>query len=149
MVTLDTKTLAWRERDLQRAFLQFLRGKGLANDFSDPAFRGLLQSSPEDDPMAAIQLCARLFSARALTWDDLAKLRRMTDLPLILKGILHPEDARRAMRAGVDGIVVSNHGGRRVSDVVAALDALPACRTLSLTASTSCLTAEFAAAPTC
>lgn len=125
VVTLDTKMLAWRERDLQRAYLPFLQGKGLANYFSDPVFRGLLQNSPEVDPMAAIQLWARLFSARALTWDDLAKLRRMTDLPLILKGILHPEDARRAVQAGVDGVIVSNHGGRQVNGAVAAVDALP------------------------
>src|SRR5690606_22439761 len=57
---------------------------------------------------------------------DLAWLRERTSLPIVLKGVLHPDDARAAADAGVDGIVVSNHGGRQVDGAVAALDALPA-----------------------
>jgi lactate 2-monooxygenase len=59
------------------------------------------------------------------SWDDLAFVRASTRLPLLLKGILHPDDARRALDAGADGVVVSNHGGRQVDGAVAALDALP------------------------
>src|SRR6202012_1558024 len=59
-----------------------------------------------------------------LTWDDLAWLRERTSLPLLVKGVLTADDARRALDAGMDGIVVSNHGGRQVDGAVAALDAL-------------------------
>ena len=60
-----------------------------------------------------------------MSWEDLAFLREATSLPIVLKGILHPDDARRAQEAGVDGVIVSNHGGRQVDGAVAALDALP------------------------
>jgi L-lactate dehydrogenase (cytochrome) len=60
-----------------------------------------------------------------LTWDDLSFLRDHWPAPIVLKGILHPDDARRALDAGVDGIAVSNHGGRQVDGAVATLDALP------------------------
>ena len=59
-----------------------------------------------------------------LTWDDLDWLREQTDLPLLVKGVLTAADARLALDHGVDGIVVSNHGGRQVDGAVAALDAL-------------------------
>jgi len=61
VVTLDTSMLAWRERDLQHAYLPFLLGQGLANYFSDPVFRGLLPQPPEQNPAAAIQLWGSLF----------------------------------------------------------------------------------------
>lgn len=125
VVTLDTKMMAWRERDLQLAYLPFLKTHGLSNYFTDTAFRNLLDKPPEDDPESAVRLWTQLFSAPEKTWEDLAELRRMTDLPLILKGVLHPDDAQRAVQAGVDGIIVSNHGGRQVDGAVAALDALP------------------------
>jgi len=125
VVTLDTSMLAWRERDLQHAYLPFLLGQGLANYFSDPVFRGLLPQPPEKNPAAAIQLWGSLFSNTALTWSDIPFLRKHTRLPIILKGILHAEDAARAMDAGVEGIIVSNHGGRQVDGAIAALDALP------------------------
>ena len=64
------------------------------------------------------------FPNLALTWDDLARLREWTSLPVLLKGILRGDDATRALEHGVDGIVVSNHGGRQVDGSVAALDAL-------------------------
>lgn len=126
VVTLDTRLLAWRERDLQEAYLPFLKGQGLANYFSDPAFRDGLQKPPEENPQAAVRRWAEIFSDPSQTWDDLAFLRDNTSLPLVLKGILHPEDARRAVEAGADGIVVSNHGGRQVDGARAALAALPA-----------------------
>ena len=125
VVTLDTKMLAWRERDLERAYLPFLQGKGLANYVTDPAFRAGLEQAPEDDMAAAVRHWGRLFAAPGKTWDDLAALRKTTNLPMLVKGVLHPEDALRALKAGVDGVIVSNHGGRQVDGAVAALDALP------------------------
>ena len=125
VVTLDTAILSWRERDLQNAYLPFLLGEGLANYFSDPVFRRTLAKPPEEDPPAAIFQFIRIFSNPTLTWEDLRFLREHTRLPILLKGILHPDDAMKALDAGMDGIVVSNHGGRQVDGAVAALDALP------------------------
>jgi lactate 2-monooxygenase len=126
VVTLDTHSLGWRERDLYHAYLPFILGLGVANYFSDPVFRGLLAQPPEQNPMAAIQLWASLFSNPALTWKDLGFLRQHTRVPIILKGILHANDAALALDAGVDAVIVSNHGGRQVDGGIGALDALPA-----------------------
>jgi lactate 2-monooxygenase len=126
VVTLDTSMLAWRERDLQHAYLPFILGQGLGNYFSDPVFRELLPEPPEQNPAAAIQIWSSLFSNTALTWRDIPFLRKHTALPILLKGILHPDDAKHAMDAGVDGVIVSNHGGRQVDGAIATLEALPA-----------------------
>jgi lactate 2-monooxygenase len=75
---------------------------------------------------AAVQRFVQIYSRPSLTWDDLPFLRERTNLPVLLKGILHPDDARRAVDEGIDGIVVSNHGGRQVDGGIATLDALPA-----------------------
>lgn len=126
VVTLDTQMLAWRERDLENRYLPFMLGKGLANFMSDPVFRSHLAQTPEADPVAAIRHWGEVFGNTALTWSDLAWLRKNTRLPILLKGILHPDDARHALDTGMDGIVVSNHGGRQVDGAIASLDALPA-----------------------
>ncbi len=126
VVTLDTTLLAWREQDLAHAYLPFLQGEGLANYFTDPVFRSRLDEPPEANPTAAILTFARVFSNPDLTWDDLAFLQENTRLPILLKGILHLDDARRAAEAGVAGVIVSNHGGRQVDGAIAALEALPA-----------------------
>ena len=76
-------------------------------------------------PRAAVEVFLDVFSRPALSWADLPRLRELTTLPIVLKGVLHPDDARRAVAEGVDGILVSNHGGRQVDRSVAALDALP------------------------
>jgi isopentenyl diphosphate isomerase/L-lactate dehydrogenase-like FMN-dependent dehydrogenase len=128
VVTLDTWMLGWRPRDLQAAYLPFLKGEGVANYFSDPVFRAGLERTPEEDPGAAIGHWAYQFSNPAITWADLVWLREQTELPVVLKGILHDDDARRALDAGVDGVIVSNHGGRQVDGAIGALDALPAVR---------------------
>ena len=125
VVTLDTSMLGWRERDLQHPYLPFLLGQGLANYFTDPVFCSRLPQPPLADPASAIRLWASLFSNTALTWSDLAWLREQTRLPILLKGILHPDDARHAVHHGADAIIVSNHGGRQVDGAIAALDALP------------------------
>jgi isopentenyl diphosphate isomerase/L-lactate dehydrogenase-like FMN-dependent dehydrogenase len=157
VVTLDTTLLGWRPRDLTLAYLPFLRGKGIAQYTSDPAFTRLLEDVPRPArekptvaavkalvevtraypgrfwtnlrsplPRAAVARFIETYSRPSLTWDDLATLRQLTPLPIVLKGILHPEDAGRAVDAGVDGVVVSNHGGRQVDGAIATLDALPA-----------------------
>jgi lactate 2-monooxygenase len=125
VVTLDTRLLAWRPRDLQAAYLPFLKGTGLANYLSDPVFRGALERPPEEDLQAAVGHFIGLFSDPTVTWERLAFLRGTTSLPILLKGILHPDDARRAVDHGVNGLIVSNHGGRQVDGAVATLDMLP------------------------
>jgi lactate 2-monooxygenase len=158
VVTLDTTLFGWRTRDLDLAYLPFLRGKGLAQYTSDPVFQRLLDEPAEEVPTgvpnlallrAFVQLTraypgsfrsnlrsprprraaatfVRTYSRPSLAWDDLSFLREVTGLPVLLKGILDPDDARRAVELGVDGVVVSNHGGRQVDGAIASLDALPA-----------------------
>ncbi|MCW2878687.1 MAG: Lactate 2-monooxygenase [Sphaerisporangium sp.] len=127
VVTLDTHTLGWRPRDLDKGYLPFLRAIGVANYFTDPAFQKAV-GGPIDDSNrnAAILQWATTFGDPSLTWDDLAFLREHWDGPVVLKGIQHPDDARRAVDAGMDGVVVSNHGGRQVDGAIGSLDALPA-----------------------
>ena len=160
VVTLDTTLLGWRTRDLDLAYLPFLRGKGIAQYVTDPVFLDALSapaeaSAPAARPKinlktvralvemnrrhpgrfwgnlrsgqarAAVAQFIATYSRPSLTWDDLPFLRSRTKLPIVLKGILHPDDARRAVDGGVDGIVVSNHGGRQVDGAIASLNALP------------------------
>ena len=125
VVTLDTYHLAWRERDLQKAYLPFLQAQGLANYLTDPVFRAALPVPPEKNPLPAVLYFLQTVSNPALTWKDLAFLRRHTRLPILLKGILDPDDARQALDHGAQGIVVSNHGGRQLDGAIAAIDALP------------------------
>lgn len=160
VVTLDTTLLGWRARDLDLAYLPFLRGKGIAQYLSDPVFIDSLKNPApaaapakrtinlrslralaeltrahpgsfwknlrSGVPIAAVQQFIATYSRPSLTWSDLPFLRGRTKLPIVLKGILHPDDARRALDQGVDGIVVSNHGGRQVDGAIATLEALPA-----------------------
>jgi isopentenyl diphosphate isomerase/L-lactate dehydrogenase-like FMN-dependent dehydrogenase len=126
VVTLDTWTLGWRPQDLDRGYLPFLRGIGTAIPFSDPAFRAALARPPEDDLAAAVRYRQRIFTGTARSWDRLALLRRHWDGPIVLKGIQHVDDALAALDAGMDGVIVSNHGGRQVDRAVGSLQALPA-----------------------
>jgi lactate 2-monooxygenase len=123
-ITLDTTILGWRPRDLNLGFLPFLRGQGIAQYTSDPAFRALLAQPPEENPLAAAVHFTQVFSDPSLDWARIAKFRSWTKLPVILKGILRPDDAAKAVAEGYDGIMVSNHGGRQVDGGLAALDAL-------------------------
>ena len=159
VLTLDTTMLGWRPRDLDLAYLPFMRGMGLAQYLSDPVFRRELEL-PFDTPAPATKLSLHAlgvlrdllkrapgplgeklrtgwprravrrfvatYSRPSLQWNDIARLRAMTSLPILLKGILHADDARLAVEHGVAGIVVSNHGGRQVDGAIASLDALPA-----------------------
>jgi len=165
VVTLDTQLLGWRPRDLDRAYLPFIHGMGIAQYTSDPVFRRLVaerMARPVDrdapapaatrvtpaavrtllgmtrrypgsfganlrsgEPRAAVETFLDVFSRADLTWSDLAFLRARTTLPILLKGVQHPEDARHALELGVDGLIVSNHAGRQVDGAIASLDALP------------------------
>ena len=124
VVTLDTFMMGWRPTDLDTAYLPFLQGVGIANYLTDPAFNAPLPADAQD--FDKVFRWAGMFGNPSLTWADLAWLREQTSLPIVLKGVLHPDDARAAIDAGVDGLVVSNHGGRQVDGALAALDALPA-----------------------
>ena len=159
VLTVDTRIAGWRTRDLDNAYLPFLRGQGLAQYTSDPVFLEslkqplggqdppprklsfeavrslvqLLRSHPGGfwsnlrtrRPVDVVQRFIATFPNPALTWDRLAWLREQTTLPILLKGILHPDDARLAIEHGMDGIIVSNHGGRQVDGAIGALGALP------------------------
>jgi len=124
VVTLDTWLTGWRPRDLAMSNFPQLRGHCLANYTSDPVFRTLLGQDPGDDLAATIGRWAGLFG-NPLTWDDLPWLRSLTTLPLLVKGLCHPDDVRRAKDGGVDGIYCSNHGGRQADGGLPALDCLP------------------------
>nr|WP_242496306.1 alpha-hydroxy-acid oxidizing protein [Xylanimonas protaetiae] len=150
VVTLDTHVLGWRPRDLDLGYLPFAHGEGIAQYTSDPAFQRLAatRAAAPADPAAAqrptlaavralltmrrhgatradVETFLDVFSRSTLTWPDLARLRERTRLPIVVKGVQHPDDARRALDHGADGVVVSNHGGRQVDNAVASLDALP------------------------
>jgi L-lactate dehydrogenase (cytochrome) len=126
VVTVDTFIPGWKPRDLQQAWLPFLEGMGVGNYFQDPVFRAGLEKTPEEDQGAATGHFLGVQANPALTWDDLSSLRELTSLPIVVKGIQHVDDAREAAHRGLDGIVVSNHGGRQVDGAIASLDALPA-----------------------
>lgn len=122
VVTLDTWQLGWRPRDLKTAYLPFLQSIGIANYLSDPVFTADLDPA---DPNAAVLKFVRVFNNPTLTWSDLAWLRSITSLPIVLKGLQHPDDVRQAVDAGVQGVICSNHGGRQVDGAIGSLDALP------------------------
>ena len=156
VVTLDTTMLGWRTRDLDLAYLPFLRGKGIAQYTSDPVFRrslaepappagetkinlstlaALVEHGPQlsgqlrsknlvsGEPLAAVRKFISTYSRPSLTWENLVFLRELTGLPIVPKGILHPDDARKAVEHGMDGVIVSNHGGRQVDGAIATIDA--------------------------
>ncbi|HEY8607933.1 MAG TPA: alpha-hydroxy-acid oxidizing protein [Noviherbaspirillum sp.] len=124
VVTLDTWVTGWRPRDLNSGNFPQLRGHVLTNYTSDPVFQKMLGPDIGDRP-TVVQRWAATFG-KVLTWDDMAWLRSLTKLPLILKGICHPDDARRAIDSGADAVYCSNHGGRQANGGIAAIDMLPA-----------------------
>lgn len=131
LVTLDTFTMAWRPLDLDGSFLPFVVGQGLQIGLSDPVFRRKFAEAndgdrPEDNPFLAAQtLISETFSGKSHSWEDLRLLRKHWDGPIVLKGILNAEDAKLAVKHGMDGIVVSNHGGRQLDGAVPSLEMLP------------------------
>ncbi|RNJ25569.1 lactate 2-monooxygenase [Halosegnis longus] len=125
VLTVDAPTLGWRERLLSKGYYPFLDGEGMGNYFSDPAFRESLDEPPEENPEAAVDRFLSVFGDASLTWDDLEFVFERTDLPVIIKGILHPDDARKAVEAGAAGVQVSTHGGRQIDGSISAIEALP------------------------
>ena len=123
VVTLDTRLFAWRERDIKNAYLPFLYNEGLANYFSDPVFLAEV-GDPVEDKLKTMMHFANCFSNASSTWENLAEIRECTKLPIIVKGIQHPDDARKALDQGMDGIIVSNHGGRQMDGAIGAIDTL-------------------------
>jgi lactate 2-monooxygenase len=123
VVTLDTWVTGWRPRDLNASNFPQLRGKVLQNYFTDPVFRSLLAKPPEEDLNTAIFTWAATFG-QVLTWDDMAWFKSVTKLPIVLKGICHPDDARRAVDCGADAVYCSNHGGRQANGGIATIDLL-------------------------
>ncbi|ESS03396.1 MAG: L-lactate dehydrogenase (FMN-dependent) related alpha-hydroxy acid dehydrogenase [uncultured archaeon A07HR67] len=126
VVTVDAPILGWRERLIKRGYYPFLEGEGVANYFSDPEFRSQLDEPPEADPKAAVEHFLDIFGDSSLTWEDLQFVYDTTDLPVVIKGILSPRDARLAIQHGADAIGVSTHGGRQVDGSITAFEALPA-----------------------
>jgi L-lactate dehydrogenase (cytochrome) len=125
VLTVDTFVPGWKPRDLQQAWLPFLNGMGVANYFQDPVFRAALDETPEENVGAATGHFLGVQANPALSWDDLGWLREQTELPIVVKGIQHADDAHEAAARGIDGVIVSNHGGRQVDGAIASLDALP------------------------
>lgn len=124
VVTLDTWVTGWRPRDLATANFPQLRGHCLANYYSDQNFASKVDADLVANPRAGVLNWVGIFG-KSLVWDDLTWLRSITKLPLILKGICHPDDVRRARDFGMDGIYCSNHGGRQANGGLAAIDCLP------------------------
>jgi len=124
VLTVDTPMLGWRERDLTNRYSPFSDGHGIGQFVSDPTFRSWLNFDPDRDPGRAGREMMRLFVNPGLSWADLSWLRELTDLPILLKGVLRADDAKRAVEAGASGVIVSNHGGRQIDGSIAALDAL-------------------------
>ena len=122
VLTVDTVMLGWREEDVRNQFSPLKNGFARGNYESDPVFISTLR----DDSFEAFVdgMLANIFHP-TLNWDNVRELKQRTKLPVLLKGILHPEDAKLAIETGVDGIIVSNHGGRQLDGVIGSLDALP------------------------
>jgi lactate 2-monooxygenase len=125
VVTIDTRFMGYRTRDLQDAYLPFLQGQGIANYTSDPAFRAALDQTPEENMQGAIARWADIYSDQSHNWDYLKFVRDNTSLPVLAKGVLHPDEVKMAVEVGLDGVIVSNHGGRQLDGCIATLDALP------------------------
>jgi lactate 2-monooxygenase len=130
VLTVDNYLPGWKPRDLQQAYLPFLEGIGIAQYLSDPVFKAGLEKPPEEDIGAAVGHFLGVFANPALTWDRLEWLRGTTSLPVVLKGILHPDDAVEARDRGVDAVVVSNHGGRQIDGELDLTMALSSCTAL-------------------
>ena len=124
VITLDTMLLGWRPLDLDRGYSPFLENKGIANYTSDPVFQSQMPVPAEVAPLPAGIRFAGLFQNPGLSWEQLPLIRANWDGPILLKGIQSPRDAKLAVKHEIDGIVVSNHGGRQVDGAIASLDAL-------------------------
>jgi lactate 2-monooxygenase len=125
VVTVDSKLMGWREKDLVNSYLPFLHGEGMGNYFTDPVFQEMLEEPIEKNLRAACLKALKEGGNACFTWKLFSKLREFTKLPILVKGITHPHDALLAREHGADGVIVSNHGGRQLDGAIATLDALP------------------------
>jgi isopentenyl diphosphate isomerase/L-lactate dehydrogenase-like FMN-dependent dehydrogenase len=123
VLTIDTPMIGWRETDMKNRYSPLKEGYGKANYVTDDVFLSTLTDDHDD---TVIREILNNIHHPTLNWQDVAELKKQTSLPILLKGILHPSDARKAMEAGTDGIIVSNHGGRQLDGVISSIDALPA-----------------------
>ncbi|GKU84534.1 alpha-hydroxy acid oxidase [Niallia sp. NCCP-28] len=121
VVTVDTGVLGWRKSDYKNGFVPLMECLGDANYRNDPAFQKSVQEWNDENIVAAIM---NNILHPDLNWEDVLFLREHTTLPIILKGILHPKDAKKAVDLGFDGIIISNHGGRQLDGAISSLDAL-------------------------
>ncbi|MET0960424.1 MAG: alpha-hydroxy-acid oxidizing protein [Psychrobacillus psychrotolerans] len=123
VLTVDTTMLGWREEDIRNQYSPLKRGFGQGNFVSDPAFMSALNDHSQE---TIVNKIIENIYHPTLNWTNISELREHTTLPILIKGILHPEDAKLAVEKGIDGIIVSNHGGRQLDGVIASIDALPA-----------------------
>ncbi|WP_107948308.1 alpha-hydroxy acid oxidase [Lysinibacillus parviboronicapiens] len=123
VLTVDTVMLGWREEDVRNQFSPLKLGYARGNYVNDPVF---MASLPDNSFESYVQGVLQNVFHPTLNWENVRELKRHTKLPILLKGILHPEDAQLAVDNGIDGIIVSNHGGRQLDGVIGSLDALPA-----------------------
>lgn len=122
VVTVDTVMMGWREEDVRNRFSPLRAGVGKANYVNDPAF---MASLPDQEDDSIIEGILKNVHHPSFTWKEIEKIKAATNLPVLLKGILHPDDANLAIEAGIDGIIVSNHGGRQLDGAISSFDALP------------------------
>lgn len=121
VLTVDTVMLGWREEDIRNQFSPLKRGYGQGNYATDPVFMADLTEQSQESIVDSI--LENIYHP-TLNWNDITELRNHTSLPILIKGILHPDDAKLAIEKGIDGIIVSNHGGRQLDGVIASIDAL-------------------------
>lgn len=122
VLTVDTTMFGWREEDMSNRFSPLKEGYGKANYITDNVFLSTLQ---QDDHESVVEAILQNIYHPALNWKHVTGLKKRTSLPILIKGILHPKDARLAIESGIDGIIVSNHGGRQLDGVISSIDALP------------------------
>ncbi|MEK4245517.1 alpha-hydroxy-acid oxidizing protein [Psychrobacillus sp. FSL K6-2684] len=121
VLTVDTVMLGWREEDIRNQFSPLKRGYGQGNYATDSVFMADLTEQSQE---AIVDSILENIYHPTLNWNDITELRNHTSLPILIKGILHPDDAKLAIEKGIDGIIVSNHGGRQLDGVIASIDAL-------------------------
>ncbi len=125
VLTLDNRVQPFRPLSMEYGYVPFLAGEAHGVYTSDPIFRARLSVSPEVDVRPTLEEWQRVCEAQTLTWETICEIRTLTSLPLIVKGVLRADDARRVVDLGADAVVVSNHGGRQVDSSVASLTQLP------------------------
>lgn len=124
VLTVDSWTLGYRPADLERGNFPQFRGFCMENYYSDENFTKHLAKAPHEDQLAALRHYAKIFQ-HPLSWEDLRWIRSQTNLPIVIKGIQHPDDARLAIDNGAEVLYVTNHGGRQANSGISTLELLP------------------------